>query len=121
MVNYRGVKLNERNTLITAEIMQTYDLLKFALARSNGSSFLLITQYEMPFINKSEKKRSERSEKKGRKTEKYTANVQMARTVGVVFGLSFLFTSVLLKALNIIFADGFAVIFSVLVLSVFYE
>ena len=34
--------------------MQTYDLLKFALARSNGSSFLLITQYEMPFINKSE-------------------------------------------------------------------
>ena len=27
---------------------------KFALARSNGSSFLLITQYEMPFINKSE-------------------------------------------------------------------
>ena len=33
---------------------------------------------------------------KGRKTEKYTANVQMARTVGVVFGLSVLFTSVLL-------------------------
>ena len=57
MVNYRGVKLNERNTLITAEIMQTYDLLKFALARSNGSSFLLITQYEMPFINKSEAKK----------------------------------------------------------------
>ena len=28
--------------------------LKFAVARSNGSSFLLITQYEMPFINKSE-------------------------------------------------------------------
>ena len=46
MVNYRGVKLNEKNT-------QAYDLLKFALARSNGSSFLLITQYEMPFINKS--------------------------------------------------------------------
>ena len=43
-----------RNTQITAEIMQTYDLLKFALARSNGSSFLIITQYEMPFINKSE-------------------------------------------------------------------
>ena len=37
--------------------MQTYDLLKFALARSNGSSFLLITQYEMPFINKSEAKK----------------------------------------------------------------
>ena len=34
--------------------METYDLLKFTLARSNGSSFLLITQYEMPFINKSE-------------------------------------------------------------------
>ena len=34
--------------------MQTYDLLKFALAKSNGSSLLLITQYEMPFINKSE-------------------------------------------------------------------
>ena len=34
--------------------MQTYDLLKFALARSNGSSFLSKTQYEMPSINKSE-------------------------------------------------------------------
>ena len=34
--------------------MQTYDRLKFALAQSNGSSFLLTTQYEMPFINKSE-------------------------------------------------------------------
>ena len=34
--------------------MQTYDLLKFAAIRSYGSSFLLITQYEMPFINKSE-------------------------------------------------------------------
>ena len=33
MVNYRGVKVNERNTQITAEIMQTYDLLKFASAR----------------------------------------------------------------------------------------
>ena len=54
MVNYRGVKVNERNTEITAEIMQTYDLLKFTLARSNGSSFLLTTQYEMPFLNKSE-------------------------------------------------------------------
>ena len=38
----------------TAEIMQNYDLLKFAVSRSNGSSFLLITQCEMPFINKSE-------------------------------------------------------------------
>ena len=42
------------NAQIIAEIMQTYDLLKFALARSNGSSFLIITQYEMPFINKCE-------------------------------------------------------------------
>ena len=66
--------------------MQTYDLLKFASARSKGSSFLLITQYEMPFINKSEVTKS-------RKTEKQTANVQMARSVGVVFGLSFLFTN----------------------------
>ncbi len=69
--------------------MQTYDLLKFPLARPNGSSFLLITQYEMPFINKSEAiKRS--------KDRKIYGNVQMARTVGVVFGLSVLFTSVLL-------------------------
>ena len=30
MANYRDVKLNE-TTQITAEIMQTYDLLKFAL------------------------------------------------------------------------------------------
>ena len=30
---------------------------------------------------------------KGRKTDKYTSNVQMARTVGDVFGLSVLFTS----------------------------
>ena len=29
-------------------------LLKFALARSNGSRFLYIIQYKMPFINKSE-------------------------------------------------------------------
>ena len=36
--------------------MQTCLKLKFALARSNGSSFLLITQYEMPLINKSEAK-----------------------------------------------------------------
>ena len=45
---------NSTKQHITAEIMQTYDLLKFALARSNGSSFLLITQYEMRFINKRE-------------------------------------------------------------------
>ena len=71
---------------ITAEIMQTYDLLKFALARSNGCSFLLITQDEKPFINKSE------ATKRSKDQKKYTANVQMARTVGVVFGLS-VFTS----------------------------
>ena len=47
-----GVKLNGGNH---AEIMQTYDFLKFTLARSkNDSSFLLTTQYEMPFINKTE-------------------------------------------------------------------
>ena len=33
--NYSGVKQ------IAAEIMQTYDLLKFAVARSNGSNFSL--------------------------------------------------------------------------------
>ena len=48
MVNYR-CQTQRRNTQITAEIMQTY-----LTAWSNGSSFLLITQYEMPFINKSE-------------------------------------------------------------------
>ena len=53
-VKLQRCQTQRRNTQITAEIMQTYDLLKFALARSNGSSFLLITQYEMPFINKSE-------------------------------------------------------------------
>ena len=40
--------------ILTVEIVQTYDLLKFAVARSNSSSFLLIAQYEMPFRNKSE-------------------------------------------------------------------
>ena len=67
--------------------MQTYDLLKFALARSNDSRFLLITQYWRNALHK-----QEWSDKKGRKTEKYTANVQMAWTVGVLFGLSVLFT-----------------------------
>ena len=36
---------------ITAEITQTYDLLKSAIAQSNGSIFLLITKYEVPSIN----------------------------------------------------------------------
>ena len=40
--------------LMTAETMQTYALLRFAVARSNGSNFLFITQYEIPFINKIE-------------------------------------------------------------------
>ena len=42
---------------IRVEIMQTYDLLKFAIARSNGSTllkFLLITKHEVPFINTNE-------------------------------------------------------------------
>ena len=53
MANYR-CQTQRSNTQITVAVIQTYDLLKFALARSNGSSFLLITHYEMPFINKSE-------------------------------------------------------------------
>ena len=53
------------------EIMQTYDLLKFAIARFKSSTFLLITQYEILFINKSEAtKKVERPKK--------TANIQMA-------------------------------------------
>ena len=46
--------------------MQTYDLLKFALARSNGSSlssFLLIPQYEMSFINESEATKRSKDQK----------------------------------------------------------
>ena len=42
---------------ITAEIMQTYDLFKFAIAQSNGSilfKFLPKTQHEVLFINTSE-------------------------------------------------------------------
>ena len=64
--------------------MQTYDLLKFALERSNGSSFLLITHYEMPLINKSEAtKRSKDRKTNGKWHELH---------VGVVFSLSILFT-----------------------------
>ena len=44
--------------------MQTYDLLKLALARSDGSSFLLITQYEMPFVNKSEARKKKKKKKR---------------------------------------------------------
>ena len=62
---------------ITAEIMQTCDLLKFAIARFNDSfllKFLLITQLEVLFINTSEatKKSSDRQR---------TANLHMSRTV----------------------------------------
>ena len=66
--------------------MQTYDLFKFALARFNGSSFLLITQYEIHFINYSE------ATKRSKDRKKTLANVLMARAEGVVFGLSVLFT-----------------------------
>ena len=38
--NYRGVNLN-----LTAEIMQTYDLFKFAIAQSNGSALLKFPPY----------------------------------------------------------------------------
>ena len=41
----------------TAEIMQPYDLLKFAIARSTALlyfKFLLVTQHEVPFINATE-------------------------------------------------------------------
>ena len=62
MVNYR-CQTQRKNTQITAEIMQTYDLLKFALTRSNGCSFLLITQYQMPFINKSEATKRSKDQK----------------------------------------------------------
>ena len=39
MANFRGVKLKGSDTQITAEIKQTYYLLKFAITRSNGSIF----------------------------------------------------------------------------------
>ena len=41
----------------TAEIVQPYDLLKFAIAQSTALlylQFLLITKHEVPFINTSE-------------------------------------------------------------------
>ena len=41
MANYRGVKLNKAYMQITAVIMQTYDLLKFSIARSYGPNFSL--------------------------------------------------------------------------------
>ena len=49
----------------------------------NGSSFLLITQYKMLFINK-----SEATKRSNDRNINDKSSVQMARTVGVVFGLS---------------------------------
>ena len=69
--------------------MQTYDLLKFALARSNGSSFLLITQHEMPFINKSEATKRSKDWKTNGIPQMYKWH---ELHVGVVFSLSILFT-----------------------------
>ena len=46
MANYRGVNLNEATYLqITAEIMQTHDFFKFAIALSNGSTLLKFPPY----------------------------------------------------------------------------
>ena len=56
---------------ITAEMTQTYDLLKFAIARSNGSNFSL--QHKTKCPSETTMKRQKRS-----------ANVQMTRTVGGV-------------------------------------
>ena len=78
-----------RNTQITAEIMQTYDLLKFTLARSkNDSSF-----FPYNTIRNALHKQEWSDKKIERPKTVNTANAQMARTVGVVFGMSVLFTS----------------------------
>ena len=45
----------------TAEIMQTYDLLNYAKA------FILATQYEVPFIRKSEATKRSRDRKENEK------------------------------------------------------
>ena len=62
---------------ITAEIKQTYDLLKFAIARANGSIFSLWHNTKCPTWTRVK-------QQKGRETEKKTENVQMPRNVGVV-------------------------------------
>ena len=54
---------------ITAEIMQTYDLLKFAIARSTGINFSLCNTI------RSALQKQEWSDKKGWETEKQTGNV----------------------------------------------
>ena len=47
ITNYRGVKLDKVTCQqITAEIMQTYDLSKFAIELSNGSTLLKIPPYK---------------------------------------------------------------------------
>ena len=47
MANYGGVKLDKPTCQqITAEIMQTYDLSKFAIELSNGSTLLKIPPYK---------------------------------------------------------------------------
>ena len=50
MANYRGVKLYEA----THNSANHADLWPLKICLNTSSSFLLITQYEMPFINKSE-------------------------------------------------------------------
>ena len=58
---------------ITTEIMQTYDLLNFAIARSNGSiKLFLITQYRVSFINKSEATKRSRDRKENGKCSNAT-------------------------------------------------
>ena len=63
---------------ITAVTMKTAkNLKKHCLAAPLYFKFLLITQHKVPLINTC-------GAKKGRETEKRTANVQISRTVGVV-------------------------------------
>ena len=46
IANYRGVKLDKATChQLTAEIMQTYDLYKFAMERANSSTLLKIPPY----------------------------------------------------------------------------
>ena len=47
IANYKGVKLDKATCQqITAEITQTYDLNKFAIERSNGSTLRKIPPYK---------------------------------------------------------------------------
>ena len=45
MAKITGVNLNESDMQITAEIMQTYDLFKFAIAESNSSTLIKLSPY----------------------------------------------------------------------------